>query len=220
VEHQPALHTHYSVWKRLWLPASIIILILIADQILKVWVKTHMAWREQFSIFGDWFVMHYTENNGMAFGIELGGRLGKYLLTTFRIGAVLFGCWYLYKQASMKARMGFLVCIALIIAGALGNIIDSVFYGVIFKDRNFYPGGWFEGRVVDMFYAPIWEGYLPTWLPVWGGEHFTFFGAIWNIADAAISVGVISILLFQKYLFAPSETEKTPDAEQADQAEA
>jgi signal peptidase II len=212
VEPQPDLQSG-AVWKRLFLPAALIAVIIIADQVLKVWVKTHMAWREQFSIFGDWFVMHYTENNGMAFGIELGGRLGKYLLTTFRIGAVVFGCWYLYKQAAMKARTGFLVCIALIIAGALGNIIDSVFYGVVFKDRNFYPGGWFEGRVVDMFYAPIWEGFLPNWIPIWGGEHFTFFGAIWNLADAAISVGVISILLFQKYLFAPAKTETVSNPE-------
>ena len=216
MEPQPDLQSG-AVWKRLFLPAALIAVIIIADQVLKVWVKTHMAWREQFSIFGDWFVMHYTENNGMAFGIELGGRLGKYLLTTFRIGAVVFGCWYLYKQAAMKARTGFLVCIALIIAGALGNIIDSVFYGVVFKDRNFYPGGWFEGRVVDMFYAPIWEGFLPNWIPIWGGEHFTFFGAIWNLADAAISVGVISILLFQKYLFAPAKTEKVSNPERPEE---
>jgi signal peptidase II len=217
VEQEASLQPAPSIWKRLVLPIAIIAVILMADQVLKVWVKTHMAWREQFSIFGDWFVMHYTENNGMAFGIELGGRLGKYLLTTFRIGAVMFGCWYLYKQATMKAKLGFLICIALIIAGALGNIIDSVFYGVVFKERNFYPGGWFEGRVVDMFYAPIWEGYLPTWVPFWGGEHFTFFGAIWNIADAAISVGVISILVFQKYLFTPEQSTPAPQPEQTDQ---
>jgi signal peptidase II len=99
--------------------------------------------------------------------------------------------------------------VALIIAGALGNIIDSVFYGVLFRERNFYPGGWFEGHVVDMFYAPIWEGVFPTWFPVWAGEPFTFFGAIWNLADAAISVGVISILVFQRWFFPHQDIKPT-----------
>jgi signal peptidase II len=206
---------------RLLLPFLLIIIIVIADQWVKVWVKTHMAWREQINLIGDWFLLHYTENNGMAFGIELGGRFGKLALTAFRISAVIFGIWFLFKQVEKKAHKGFLICIALIIAGAIGNIIDSVFYGVIFKDRNFYPGGWFEGHVVDMFYAPIWESTFPTWFPVWGGESFTFFGAIWNIADAAISIGVISILVFQRIFFPPAVSVPTevPATESASESE-
>lgn len=192
----------------LWLLLLIVVL-LAADQWIKVWVKTNMAWREQINLLGDWFVLHYTENNGMAFGIELGGRMGKLALTAFRISAVIFGFWYLWQQIRRKAHKGFLLCVALIIAGALGNIIDSVFYGVLFRERNFYPGGWFEGHVVDMFYAPIWEGVFPTWFPVWAGEPFTFFGAIWNLADAAISVGVISILVFQRWFFPHQDIKPT-----------
>jgi signal peptidase II len=188
----------------LWL-LLLIVVVLAADQWIKIWVKTNMAWREQINLLGDWFVLHYTENNGMAFGIELGGRMGKLALTAFRISAVIFGFWYLWQQIQRKAHKGFLLCVALIIAGALGNIIDSVFYGVWFRERNFYPGGWFEGHVVDMFYAPIWEGVFPTWFPIWAGEPFTFFGAIWNLADAAISVGVISILVFQRWFFPHDE---------------
>ena len=211
----------------LWL-LLLIVVVLAADQWIKIWVKTHMAWREQINLLGDWFVLHYTENNGMAFGIELGGRMGKLALTAFRISAVIFGFWYLWQQIQRKAHKGFLLCVALIIAGALGNIIDSVFYGVLFRERNFYPGGWFEGHVVDMFYAPIWEGVFPTWFPIWAGEPFTFFGAIWNLADAAISIGVISILVFQRWFFphhdvkpaevaekvnAPDREETSPDVD-------
>lgn len=206
----------------LWI-LLLIVLILAADQWIKIWVKTHMAWREQINLLGDWFVLHYTENNGMAFGIELGGRMGKLALTAFRISAVIFGFWYLWQQIQKKAHKGFLICVSLIIAGALGNIIDSVFYGVLFRERNFYPGGWFEGHVVDMFYAPIWEGVFPTWFPIWAGEPFTFFGAIWNLADAAISVGVISILVFQRWFFPHPPTPAAPvqkeSAETPDQPE-
>lgn len=147
---------------------------------------------QEFNIFGNWFIIHFTENNGMAFGLELGGDYGKLALSLFRVIAV-FGIAYIFHYIiKNKYHFGLIVCVSLILAGALGNIIDSVFYGKVFGYAD-----WLHGRVVDMFYFPIIEGYFPEWLPFWGGEHFIFFRPVFNIADAAISIGVITIIIFQ-----------------------
>jgi signal peptidase II len=177
-------------------PLLIIFLVLLADQVLKTWIKTNMFMGQEFKIIGNWFIIHFTENNGMAFGLEFGGEFGKLALSLFRIAAVAgigYGLHYLIQR---KYHRGLILNVALIFAGALGNIIDSVLYGVIYR-----YAGWFHGRVVDMFYFPIWEGHFPSWFPIWGGEDFIFFRPVFNIADAAISVGVIIILVFQKTYF-------------------
>lgn len=154
-------------------------------------------------MIGNWFFLHFTENNGMAFGVELGGIAGKLILTAFRLLAVAGIIWYLLKQIRSKAHNGLIACISLILAGAIGNIIDSVFYGVWFKEFVTYDdkGNYFLGRVVDMLYFPIIETRYPTWFPFWGGQDLTFFRPIFNIADASISTGVISIIVFQKRFF-------------------
>ena len=177
-------------------PLLIIFLVLLADQVLKTWIKTNMFLGQEFKIIGDWFIIHFTENNGMAFGLEFGGEFGKLALSLFRIAAVAgigYGLHYLIKH---KYHRGLILNVALIFAGALGNIIDSVLYGVIYGYSSL-----FHGRVVDMFYFPILQGNFPSWLPVWGGEDFIFFRPVFNIADAAISVGVVIILIFQKTYF-------------------
>ncbi|NII85719.1 lipoprotein signal peptidase [Pedobacter riviphilus] len=177
-------------------PLIVIFLVLLADQLVKTWVKTHMYLGQEFHIIGKWFIIHFTENNGMAFGMEFGGEFGKLALSLFRIAAVAgigYGLHYLIKH---KYHRGLILNVALIFSGALGNIIDSVFYGKIYGYES-----WFHGRVVDMFYFPIAEGHFPTWVPIWGGEEFVFFRPVFNLADAAISVGVILILIFQKNYF-------------------
>ena len=190
----------------------VIFLILIADQVLKVFVKTHLPLGATQPVIGKWFLIRFIENPGMAFGIDIPGRIGKPALTIFRmIAAGLIG-WYLYMLIKKEASAGFIICIAMIFAGALGNIIDSMFYGVIFSDSTYFEtarlfpkgGGYaplLNGRVVDMLYFPIFESNYPDWFPIWHGQKFIFFRPIFNIADSAISVGVASILIFQrKYL--------------------
>lgn len=186
----------------------IILSVLIIDQIIKVIVKTNMYWHESIRIT-DWFYIYFTENNGMAFGMEI---FGKLFLTTFRIIAVALIGWYIYRIVKRNFKTGYIACVSLILAGALGNIIDSVFYGVFFNESTrsqlatFMPEGggystWFYGKVVDMFYFPIIETNWPSWMPFVGGEHFIFFSPIFNFADAAISCGIIALLIFySKYL--------------------
>ncbi|WP_293298538.1 lipoprotein signal peptidase [Pedobacter sp. UBA4863] len=177
-------------------PLLLIFLVLLADQVSKTWIKTNMYLGQEYKILGDWFIIHFTENNGMAFGLEFGGEFGKLALSLFRIlavGGIGYGLHYMIKH---KYHRGFILNVALIFAGALGNIIDSVFYGVIYKYETL-----FHGRVVDMLYFPIIQGTFPTWFPIWGGEPFEFFRPVFNLADAAISVGVITILIFQKTYF-------------------
>lgn len=165
---------------------------LLADQLLKIWIKTNMQIGEEYHVFGSWFIIHFTENNGMAFGLELGGNYGKLALSLFRVIAV-FGIGYLLVYLiKNKYHFGLITCVCLVLAGALGNIIDSVFYGVLFGYET-----WLHGRVVDMFYFPIIESHYPNWFPIWGGQELIFFRPVFNLADASISVGVITLLFFQ-----------------------
>lgn len=193
----------------------LIISVLLVDQISKIYIKTNFFINEEVKVF-DWFRIHFIENEGMAWGAEIPGEYGKLILTLFRIVAVAGIAWWLWDSVKKKASNYLIVAIALIFTGALGNIIDSVFYGVVFNDsyhqvatafsENPY-GTWFHGEVVDMFYFPIWEGFLPSWLPIWGGKHFTFFNAIFNVADVAISTGVGILIVFNKRAFVTNENE-------------
>ncbi len=194
-------------------PLFAIVIILIIDQVVKTWVKTNMFLGQEFKIIGNWFIIHFTENNGMAFGMELGGDAGKLALTFFRIIAVCgigYGMHYLIKH---KFHRGLILNVSLILAGALGNIIDSVFYGKIYGYERL-----FHGRVVDMLYFPLISGNYPKWLPVWGGEEFIFFRPVFNIADSAISVGVILILIYQKRYFKEDiKEEPMPNSEMVEE---
>ena len=203
----------------------IVLLVLIADQVLKIYIKTTFPLNTSKIVADNWFHLYFVENPGMAYGWKFGGNLGKMLLTIFRLGAVVFGTWYLGSIIKKGYSRGFIICASLIYAGALGNLIDSCFYGLIFdkgmvynKEINDYVnyGGlavfankgyasFLHGNVVDMLYFPIVRGTFPTWFPVWGGESFEFFRPIFNIADAAISTGVITIFLFQKRFFKQQE---------------
>ena len=191
----------------------IICCIVIADQALKIYIKTHYHAGESHLIFGNWFQLYFIENEGMAYGWKFGGEFGKMALTLFRLVAVIYGVFYIKKIVEKKYSKGFIICVALIFAGALGNLIDSMFYGLIFESSSFdtyniakiFPAhgyaGFLHGNVVDMLYFPIIHTKLPSWIPVWGGTYFDFFSPIFNLADASISTGIIAILVFQKYFF-------------------
>ncbi len=189
----------------------IIFIVLFIDQAVKIWIKTNMALNTEFPVFGDWFIIHFSENKGMAFGMEFGGDTGKLILSIFRIVAVTFIGYFINKLIKEKAHWGFITAMCLIFAGAMGNIIDSVFYGWMFSSSynqiaTFMPegGGYAKplyGHVVDMLYFPIFKGFLPDWVPIWGGEYKVFFQPIFNIADSAISIGVFVILIFNKLFF-------------------
>jgi len=205
----------------------LILSVLLVDQIVKIWIKTHMMLGESIRISGDWFYITFIENNGMAFGLEFGGEWGKLTLSLFRIIVVGIMTWFLLRAArERKLHTGLLVSFSLIVAGAIGNIIDSMFYGIVFNDSfgqvsTFLPveGGYssfLQGRVVDMFYFPLIESSFPEWLPVWGGEHFVFFSPVFNIADSAITTGVGIFLIFQKHFF-KEEKEATIEQVQAEE---
>ncbi len=189
----------------------IVTLILIVDQVLKFWIKLNMSLGDEFSVIGNWFLIHFVENNGMAFGFEFAGRYGKIFLSIFRIFAVIAIGWYILKMIKKDLPMGFIVCVSLIFAGAIGNIIDSAFYGLIFTDSygkvaTLFPEGggyatFLHGRVVDMFYFPLIHGRYPEWFPFWGGNDFLFFRPVFNIADSSITIGIFSILIFYRKLF-------------------
>lgn len=217
----------------------LILLILVLDQGVKIWVKTHMPLSQETSSYqavvnpyeggirpfgGTWFQIYFIENSGMAWGWELGGSWGKMVLTLFRLIAVVAGIFILRGFIARKYHRGFIICAALIFAGALGNLIDSMFYGLIFEESGLYHvarmfppkgyAGFLHGKVVDMLYFPIIKDkQFPHWLPFIGGDRFTFFSPIFNIADAAISAGVLSILVFQKRFFKKPETAEHPLAE-------
>jgi signal peptidase II len=197
--------------KPILLPILITFGVLLVDQASKFWVKTSMYLNQEIKVFGDWAIIHFTENPGMAFGMEFGGDYGKLALSLFRIVAVFALAYYIYFLIQKNSPRGLVIAITLIFAGAIGNIIDSVFYGIIFSDSHyqiaeFLPaeggyGKWLHGRVVDMIYLPIIKGTMPQWVPGMGGDYFIFFRPIFNLADTAISVGVGIILLFQRSFF-------------------
>lgn len=189
----------------------LIVLILLVDQVSKIYVKTNFTLGEDVHVF-NWFQIHFIENEGMAWGTKIPGEYGKLILTIFRLFAVTGIAYWLWDAVERKRSSNYLiVAIALIFAGALGNIIDSVFYGVIFDDShqklatiftdNPY-GTWLNGKVVDMFYFPFIKDYpMPEWVPYFGGRNFTFFNAIFNVADMAISTGVGILIVFNKKAF-------------------
>ena len=192
----------------------LIVLILVADQTLKFYIKTHYLLGEEHNVIGTWFRLHFVENEGMAWGLKFGGGIGNILLTLFRLVAVIFGTFYLRSIIQKKYHIGFIVCAALIYSGAFGNLIDSMFYGLIFSGSNpvtiatLLPAGggyasFFHGQVVDMLYFPIIHTHYPDWFPVksWRGEEFEFFSPVFNLADSSISIGVIALLIWQKKFF-------------------
>ncbi len=203
----------------------LIVAILIADQAIKLFIKTHYYLGEEHKVIGNWFRLHFVENEGMAWGWKFGGGLGKVLLTMFRLVAVIAGTFIIRNFIRKGHSKGFIICASLIYAGALGNLIDSMFYGLIFNESDpftqnlaqIFPSGggyagFLHGKVVDMFYFPLIDTILPSWVPFWGGERFEFFQPVFNLADASISVGVIVLFLFQKRLMphSPQKAEESP----------
>ncbi|MCW5906736.1 MAG: lipoprotein signal peptidase [Chitinophagales bacterium] len=194
-----------------YIATIIVISIILIDQASKIWVKTHMLLGQEY-VIASWFRIHFTENPGMAFGMMLPGIWGKLFLSCFRLVAVTGGIWYLSRVVKEKAHWGFTLAVSMILAGAIGNMIDGTFYGVIFSDSyhsvaKIFPAeggysGWMQGLVVDMLWFPLFHGFFPEWVPFVGGDYFEFFRFIFNIADAAITVGVAIIIIFQKWFFA------------------
>ncbi|MFK7970309.1 MAG: lipoprotein signal peptidase [Bacteroidia bacterium] len=211
------------------------LVLVLVDQGFKLWIHSSMALGETQSIMGDWFKLHYILNPGIAFGLKLDFEYGKLLLSLVRLLAVVGLGWYTWSLFKKGAHRGLIATLALIWAGAFGNTIDSVFYGVLI-DGNAMAGSftpWFHGQVIDMLYFPMIESHFPSWFPFWGGERFTFFSPVFNIADACISVGFFVLLIFQGRFFpkeapkekeedtseeststepAPTETDETPSA--------
>lgn len=190
----------------------IVLLLLVIDQAVKLWIKTHMTLGESIPVFGSWFQIYFIENNGMAFGMQLGGTFGKFALSSLRLVLIGFIIYYIVKLIKMDASRGILTGMALILVGAMGNIVDSMFYGLIFNESTFtsvasiFPdrGGYAPflfGKVVDMLYFPLIDTTLPNWVPFWGGEHFIFFRPIFNIADSCITIGVAYLLIFHRKFF-------------------
>jgi len=201
------------IQKKYFIPFVILLVILAIDQFTKIYIKTHFYLGEEVDVVGNWFKLHFTENYGMAFGLEFGGRSGKIALTIFRLAFIGGITWHVISLIKQQASGFYVICWVLIIAGALGNVIDSVLYGKLFSESYVYfnkavfmplDGGyadWFHGRVVDMFYFPLYRAIIPDWSPIWAGEDFEFFRPVFNVADASISVGFVLILLFQKRFF-------------------
>ena len=192
-----------TIGKRGWMVALLVLAILVIDQALKIWVKTNMSLHESIEI-ASWFKISFIENNGMAFGMEIGSKI---FLSIFRIVAVIGLIYYIWLQLIEKARSGYIVLLAMILAGAIGNLIDCMFYGPFLM-----------GRVVDMFYFPIIESTWPQWMPIVGGQSFVFFSPIFNFADANVSVGIIALLLFyRKELSKISFSKPKPVTEDAEE---
>ena len=187
------------------LATLIVVAILLIDQIIKIWVKTSMTLHESIHVF-DWFYITFIENMGMAFGMQLGSKI---VLSLFRVVAIVALCYYIWLEVKRKARTGYIVCLSMVLAGAAGNLIDCLFYGLIFNESSpyyasdFVPFGtgyapFLMGKVVDMFYFPLIETEWPQWMPFVGGDHFVFFSPVFNFADASISVSVVILLLFYR----------------------
>jgi signal peptidase II len=196
--------------------AIIVVLILLADQILKIWIKTTFTLGQELPVFGNWFILHFTENPGMAFGMQFGGNAGKLALSILRIVAVALLVWYIWYLNKKKVKFGVIFSFSLILAGAIGNIIDSVFYGVIFSESTYYQtavmfppeGGYsslLHGKVVDMLYFPIIDTFFPDWMPFIGGRPFRFFQPVFNIADSAVTIGIFYLILFERSFFKQSK---------------
>ncbi|RUA27997.1 MAG: lipoprotein signal peptidase [Bacteroidetes bacterium] len=178
-------------------------LLIAIDQAVKIWVHTNMEMgiAGQIEVFGEWFKLYYTLNPGMAFGMQFGSEYGKLGLSLFRLVAMFFIAYYLYKLAKEKTHPGVLWSMAAVLAGAIGNLIDSIFYGVWLDNAPYNAiSPWFHGQVVDMFYIDIWEGRVAEWIPLWGGDYISLW-PIFNVADASIFCGVAVILIFQKKFF-------------------
>ncbi|MDB5283837.1 MAG: lipoprotein signal peptidase [Bacteroidota bacterium] len=192
--------------------------VLLLDQALKLWVKTHMVMGQEIVISNS-FRLHFTENPGMAFGMVLPGVGGKLLLSFFRLAAACGGVWYILRLLKRKAHWGFITACCFILAGAIGNMIDGAFYGLAFTDSygriaEIFPkaggyAGFLQGHVVDMLWFPVMHGYFPQRLPVWGGEYYEFFRPVFNIADSSITIGVFLILIFQRAFFKEGNTDGT-----------
>lgn len=197
-----------------WIAVLTILTILIIDQASKIWVKTHILYGDGFDIFGlSWAKIHFIENEGMAFGLSYGGETGKYVLSIFRIIMAGFLIFLLKNLLDKKEPTGFIIAFSLVIAGAMGNIIDSMFYGLIFSESYFHGGlatmfpegggygKFLTGKVVDMLYFPMIDTVWPEWIPVVGGDRFEFFRPVFNVADSSIFCGVVSILIFYRHFF-------------------
>ena len=204
--------------KKTFIALLTVFVVLLLDQCLKIYIKTHYRIGDETQITS-WFHLHFIENEGMAFGLKLAGSSGKLILTLFRIVAVSFIGYYVSRLIKTNQHIGFIICMSMILAGALGNILDSVFYGVIFNDSSYHhlatlfpkEGGyapWLHGKVVDMLWFPLWEGILPKVVPIWGGEYVSFFDPVFNLADSSITIGVIAILIFQKLFFKENNTQE------------
>ena len=187
----------------------IVFVLLLIDQAVKIWIKTHMTIGESIPVFGDWFQIYFIENNGMAFGMQFGGAIGKFFLTALRLVLIGVIIYYVKKLIENGSSRAFLTGVALILVGAIGNVIDSMLYGIVFSESNFtqvaslFPEGggyapFMFGKVVDMLYFPIIDTTLPQWFPFKGGEQFIFFRPIFNIADSCITIGVFYLLLFKR----------------------
>ena len=186
--------------------------VILIDQTSKLLVHNYMYIHEEINVIGEWFKLHYLLNPGMAFGLKWDNEFGKLALTVFRIGAMVGIGYYLYRMTLKKMHSGFLFSMALILGGAVGNVIDSTFYGVLLDNQplgSYTP--WFHGQVIDMLFFPLFEFYWPDWMPVVGGEYFMFFSPVFNIADSSIFIGVTSILIFQKKFFKETKSEESEE---------